>query len=270
MPTVSVTASATAPSLQILKEFALSELRADAAEQAAEGIREEHLPFTVRLVGDESALSKAVRVRHAAYARHVPDFAEALKMPEATDFENGVAVLLAESKLDGSPLGTMRIQTNRFKPLTLEKSLALPQWLHSSKLAEATRLAVSNESTSRVVKTALFKAFFMYCQQQDIDWMVITARNPIDRQYDRLMFDDVYPGMGYVPMAHVNNLPHRVMSFEVGTARERWEAARHPLFNFVFTTSHPDIQLNGRPVSDVSQPSRARTQLSQTSDFISA
>ena len=28
-----------------------------------------------------------------------------------------MAVLLAESKLDGSPLGTMRIQTNRFQPL---------------------------------------------------------------------------------------------------------------------------------------------------------
>ena len=270
MHTHSVTASATAPSLQTLKEFALSELRADAADQAAEGMKEEHLPFTIRLVGDESALSKAVRVRHAAYARHVPDFAEALKMPEANDFENGVAVLLAESKLDGSPLGTMRIQTNRFKPLTLEKSLALPQWLHASKLAEATRLAVSNEATSRVVKTALFKAFFMYCQQQGIEWMVITARTPIDRQYDRLMFDDVYPGMGYVPMAHVNNLPHRVMSFEVGTARQRWAAARHPLFNFVFTTAHPDIQLNGHTVSELTYQNRFHEQPTQTPTFLNA
>ncbi|MFM2035682.1 MAG: hypothetical protein RL459_947, partial [Pseudomonadota bacterium] len=141
-----------------------------------------------------------------------------------------------------------------------EKSLALPQWLHDSSLAEATRLAVANDATSRVVKTALFKAFFLYCQQQSIEWMVITARAPIDRQYERLMFEDVYPDLGYVPMAHVNNLPHRVLSFEVGTARARWLAAQHPLFNFVFSTSHPDIQLHSTPLSPMIHTAAKRIQ----------
>ncbi|MEY4756665.1 MAG: hypothetical protein RJA34_1563 [Pseudomonadota bacterium] len=250
MNSFSSAATTVAPRLQALKEFALSELRANAADRAHAEMAEERLPFTIRLVSDENALSKAVQVRHAAYARHVPDFAEALRMPEANDFENGVAVLLAESKLDGSPLGTMRIQTNRHKPLTLEKSLALPQWLHDSSLAEATRLAVANDATSRVVKTALFKAFFLYCQQQSIEWMVITARAPIDRQYERLMFEDVYPGLGYVPMAHVNNLPHRVLSFEVGMARARWEDANHPMQNFFCETVHPDILISGSPVAE--------------------
>ena len=34
--------------------------------------------------------------------------------PESADSEEGAVVLLAESKLDGSPIGTMRIQTNDF------------------------------------------------------------------------------------------------------------------------------------------------------------
>ena len=206
-------------------------------------LREEILPFTVRLVRNEEALNKAVQIRHSAYARHLPAFAETLRVPEANDTEDGVAVLLAESKLDGSPLGTMRIQTNQYKPLTLEKSLPLPQWLHESSLAEATRLAVINEKTGRLVKTALFKAYFQYCQIEGIEWKVITARSPIDRQYQRLLFEDVYPGVGYVPMLHVDNMPHRVMSFEVSTARVRWAAAQHPLFDFVFTTHHPDIDV---------------------------
>lgn len=110
-------------------------------------------------------------------------------------------------------------------------------------MAEATRLGVTGERIGSSVKTVLFKAFFLYCQQQGIEWMVIAGRSPIDRQYERLLFSDVYPGMGYVPLRHAGNMPHRVMSFEVGTAEVRWAAARHPLFDFIFRTRHPDIFL---------------------------
>ncbi|MDO8318001.1 hypothetical protein [Rhodoferax sp.] len=205
---------------------------------------EELLPFTVRLVRNEADLNKAVQIRHAAYARHLPDFAETLKIAETDDVENGVVVLLAESKVDGSPLGTMRIQTNQYKPLSLEQSIALPEWLKARPLAEATRLGVTNEKGGRLVTTVLFKAYFQYCQQTGIEWMVITARSPVDRTYDRLMFNDVFPEAGYIPIHHVGNLPHRVMSFNVETAEERWAAAKHPMFNFIFRTTHPDIQLD--------------------------
>lgn len=206
----------------------------------------ERLPFTVRLVRSEEDLHKAVHIRHSAYARHVPAFADTLRKPEAYDTMDGVVVLLAESKLDGTPLGTMRIQTNAFRPLTLEQSVDLPDWLRARPMAEATRLGVTEQLQGRAVKTILFKAFFLYCVQQQIEWMVITARTPIDRQYERLLFSDVDPTRGYVPLQHVGNLPHRIMSFEVGSAERRWAANKHPLFDFIFRTHHVDIDL-GRP-----------------------
>jgi hypothetical protein len=206
-------------------------------------VSDELLPFTVRLVGDDEDLGKAVQIRHQAYARHLPEFAQTLKNPEAADAESGVVVLLAESKLDGSPLGTMRIQTNQFKPLCLEQSVVLPEWLRRRRLAEATRLAVTNESVGRMVKTVLFKAYFQYCLQTGIEWMVIAGRSPIDRQYERLMFEDVFPGMGYIPLLHASNLPHRVMSFNIDTAEQRWSQAKHPLLGFMCHTRHPDIEL---------------------------
>ncbi|KQP38875.1 hypothetical protein ASF44_10550 [Pseudorhodoferax sp. Leaf274] len=205
----------------------------------------ERLPFSVRVVRSEADLHKAVHVRHSAYARHVPVFAESLRAPEAYDTMDGVVVLLAESKLDGSPLGTMRIQTNAHRPLTLEQSVDLPDWLRSRPLAEATRLGVGERVQGRAVKTILFKAFYLYCVQQQIEWMVISARTPIDRQYERLLFSDVDPARGYIPLPHVGNLPHRILSFEVGTAEERWAANRHPLFDFIFRTHHLDIDLGG-------------------------
>jgi hypothetical protein len=212
----------------------------------APAMPEELLPFTVRLVRNEEDLNKAVEIRHAAYARHLPTFAETLRKAETDDAEKGVVVLLAESKLDGSPLGTMRIQTNQYKPLSLEQSIELPEWLRSRSLAEATRLGVTNEKGGRLVTTVLFKAYFQYCQQTGVEWMVITARAPVDRTYDRLLFNDVFPGADYIPIHHVGNLPHRVMSFNVDTARDRWTQVKHPLLGFMCNIFHPDIDLGNQ------------------------
>lgn len=220
-------------------------------------LNEERLPFTVRLVRNAGDLDKAVSIRHAAYARHVPLLAEKLRTPEQTDFEDGVVVLLAESKLDGSALGTMRIQTNAFKPLSVEQSVQLPPWLQGASLAEATRLGVAGERVGSVVKTVLFKAFFLYCEQAGIDWMVIAGRSPIDRQYERLLFEDVYPGMGYVPLRHANDMPHRVMAFDVNAAESRWAQAKHPLLGFMCYTSHPDIDI--RPAASAASSGEQRS-----------
>lgn len=210
---------------------------------AEEPMKVEHLPFTVKVVHSTEELSRAVTVRHAAYARHVPVMAEKLLAPEGTDYEDGSVVLLAESKLDGSPMGTMRIATNRHKALSIEQSVELPVWMEEAALAEATRLGVADGRTGRVVKTVLFKAFFNYCQQNGIDWMVIAARSPLDKQYDQLMFRDLFPELGYIPMRHGGNIPHRVLAFDVAGAEKNWAAANHPLFNFIFRTRHPDINV---------------------------
>lgn len=204
----------------------------------------ETLPFTVRVARGDEAIAKAVEIRHAAYARHLdPNVTAALQKPELLDSAPGVAVLLAESKVDGSPLGTMRLQTNLHRPLTLEQSLILPNWMAGQSLAEATRLGVTQDNVGRVVKTVLFKAYYLYCLMNNIRYMVITARAPIDRQYDRLLFQDVYPGMGYVPLEHVFNLPHRVMYLDVKSAHDQWVATKHPLLDYMCYTGHPDVDL---------------------------
>jgi hypothetical protein len=205
----------------------------------------ERLPFTIKRVTTEQEMRKAVQIRHSAYARHVPDFARSLLMAEEADYAEDTIVLLAESKLDGSALGSIRIRTNLDRPLDLEESIVLPAWLKGRRLVEATRLGVDEGRQGRVVKMALIKACFMYCQQNDIEWSVATARAGIDRQYEQLTFVDVFPELGPVPLRHVGNLPHRVMAFDVDTFEERWTQARHPLLNFFFNLQHPDIDIGG-------------------------
>ena len=230
---------------------------AGAMEQTLPQVRmaEERLPFTVRVVRSEEALHKAVAIRQAAYARHVPAFAAKLSSPEPNDHDQGSVVLLAESRLDGSPVGTMRIQTNRFRDLAIEQSVELPAWLKNRSMAEATRLGVAQGSSGRVVKIVLCKAFYLYCLAANIEWMVIAARPPLDRPYEAALFEDVYPGE-FIPLRHANNIPHRVLAFEVGTAAERWAEASHPLLKFMVQTRHPDIDLSDADVSAWSRPVR--------------
>jgi hypothetical protein len=226
-------------------------------QQTLRGARmtEERLPFTVRVVRSEEALQKAVTIRQAAYARHVPAFAAKLGAPEPNDHDRGTVVLLAESKLDGSPVGTIRIQTNRFRDLAIAQSVELPAWLKNRRMAEATRLGVVPGQVGRVVKTTLFKSFFLYCQEANVERMVIAARSPLNRQYEALLFEDLFPGQ-FIPMSHVNNIPHCVLAFEVGTAEDRWAEAHHPLFKFVFQTQHPDIDLGDADFSIRNIPRR--------------
>lgn len=210
---------------------------------AAARTAQEWLPFTIKITRDEEQLHKAVAVRRAAYARHVPTLAQLLVRPEPCDRDPAAVVLLAESKLDGAPLGTVRIQTNRNGPLAIEQSVRLPGSLREAGLAEPTRLGIVEGRIGRVVKTMLFKALYQYCRDVEIDWIVIGARSPLDRQYAALLFEDVFPGRGFIPLRHAGNIPHRVLAFRMDTAEARWTEANHPLYGLFCRTEHPDIDL---------------------------
>ncbi|MBX9872952.1 MAG: hypothetical protein K2X75_13220 [Burkholderiaceae bacterium] len=225
---------------------------------------EERLPFTVRLVRNEADLRKAVQIRQQAYARHMPGVAQGLGVPEAVDTQDGVAILLAESKVDGSPLGTARIQTNQFETLALEKSIALPDWLQGKSLAHVSRLGIVQGHAGRLVKLMLFKGLFKYWEQNGIDWAVVAARTPLDRMYQQLLFKDVFPGQGFTPLAHMNNIPHRVMAFEVATAYARWRQAGHPLTKFIFFTQHPDLDVGDESLQYAYPADRGRVTTAQT------
>ncbi|MGZ8317854.1 MAG: hypothetical protein ACXWVD_02015 [Telluria sp.] len=228
------------------------------APEAVAGMKTERLPFTIKRVRSEEDLMKAVQIRHAAYARHLPEFAKSLALPEECDFDSDAVILLAESKLDGSPIGSARIQTNFHQPLHVEESVELPLWLMTRRLAEVTRLGIDEGRIGRMVKVALIKACFEFCEQNKVEWAVVTGRAPIDHQYEQLLFSDVFPGREHIPLRHVGNMPHRVMAFEIESGEERWSAAKHPLLGFFKHTHHPDIDLGGMALPQLARPAGSR------------
>lgn len=206
--------------------------------------RTERLPFRIRVVSGEEALRRVAGMRHSAYARHVPELAAALREPEEQDYEADTMVLLAEARLDGAPVGTIRVQSNRFGPLGIEHSVELPERLCREPLVEATRLAVAEGRTGRMVKAALIKALYLHCLEADIAFVVAGARPALDRQYEALLMDDLFPGRA-VALQHSGGIAHKVMALDVRGARARWQAARHPLLGFMCDVRHPDIDLRG-------------------------
>ena len=134
------------------------------------------------------------------------------------------------------------LKTNEHRPLALQQSFELPAWMAGARCAEVTRLAVTQRADSRLVKTVMLKAAYCWCERAGVRYVLVTARSPLDRQYARLMFRDVDPAKGFVPLEHVFGLPHRVMYCDIATAR--FEGAGHPLYDFWFNTDHPDIELD--------------------------
>lgn len=206
-------------------------------------ITTESLPFVVRCVRNEAELAKAVAIRRSAYGRHVPELAARFSVPEASDVDGSSRVLVALAKLDGMPLGSMRFRTNQHQPLDLEQSVTLPDSLKNRVLSEATRLAVSQAAVGRVVKAMLMKAMFLHCAASGVECMVVTARHPLDRFYHWLLFEDVFPGGEFVPMAHVGMIPHRILNCDLVETKRRWLECDHPWHALFFGMHHPDIEM---------------------------
>lgn len=204
----------------------------------------ERLPFTVRIIRSDEDLERAIALRYEAYARHMPEFAEKLRHAEPDDFEADSIILLAESKVDGSVIGTMRIQNNSYRPLSMEHSISLPGFYKGQSMVEVRRLGVAKGAAGRLVKMVLIKACLLYCEKNNIQWAMVAARPPLDQSYEKLMFIDVMPGQTFTPLPKANNVPHRVMAFQIDGYEDRLIEAKHQLHGFFCGTHHPDIDVN--------------------------
>lgn len=201
------------------------------------------LPVSVRVVRTEEHLGKAVSVRAEAFSRHYPLLRNRLLEPEAEDRQRGNVVLLAENKLTGSPEGSLRIETNLLKPIEFETALPLPERFAGKALAEVRRLSVRAGASSRIVKYALFKALYRYCFATQIDFMMVTAKPPVDKDYTRLGFEEVFEAQTLIRYPSQSDGYFRLLYMDIASVEGRWRASRHPLHAFMFEVHHPDIEV---------------------------
>ncbi len=173
----------------------------------------------------------------------MPGMTQQLAEPDELDYDRGTKVFLCRDKATGRATGTMRIQTSHLGALRMEHSVELPDWLRDAPRAEITRLAV-HVGADPLTKLCLMKASYLYCVAQQVSWMAIGARNDaLIRNYRRLGFYDVLGPGEQVSLAHTGGLLHRIMCFNVTTAKTAWNKARHPLYGFMVETVHEDLHV---------------------------
>ena len=205
------------------------------------------LGFALRPVASHHDLLDACAVRAQAYGHHLPEMGLCLARPDTLDQADGTTVFVCRDKATGRATGTMRIQTSHPGPLMMEQSVTLPGWLAAAPRAEITRLAVS-VGADPLTKLCLMKASYLFCMAQQVQWMVIGARNDaLIRNYRRLGFIDALGRDELVPLGHTGGLMHRILAFDVASAERTWSAARHPLYGFMVQTAHPDLEITLSP-----------------------
>lgn len=52
-----------------------------------------------------------------------------------------------------------------------------------------------------------------------------------------------FPSGEYIEMAHIGNFKHRVLAQRSDNFEPLWRAEKHPLYDFVVRTHHPDLEI---------------------------
>jgi hypothetical protein len=204
--------------------------------------RQEHLPFTVRVVTTAQDLAKAVEVRASAYARHLPTLGQSLLVPEAEDLKSDVLVLLAERKFDARPIGSLRLQSNVERPLRLQGEAPMLDVYSSRRLVESTRLGVDSGGTSKLVTAALIKTAYEICYAAGVEYNVTGGRRSMAQVFRSLQFDELDGGP--FPISFGNNIPHWIFVLPIRAFEGRLQSANHWYYEFMARTEHPDIEID--------------------------
>jgi hypothetical protein len=165
---------------------------------------------------------------------------EALRTAEKEDLRSDVLLLIAERKLDGRPIGTMRLEPNFNGPLRIERETTLPGLYRRSRLIETTRLGVGDGSTGSMVMAALVKAAFEICRACDVGYAIAVGRRSMAEMFRSMCFDAVE---GPVRISYAKNVPLWIFAIPILEWESRLRAKGHFYFDFMARTEHPDIAI---------------------------
>lgn len=207
----------------------------------------EWLPFVIRAIETHEELAEVIALRKRAYGRHLGDLPASWSDPEPDDLRPDAVLLAARCKETGELLGSVRLICNARTPLPLEASVALPRRLQGQHLLEASRLAIVPGVKGVRLVHAIVKACFEMAYHCGQDFVVVTARRPVDRMYLGLQFDDMLDGDTFV-YSDILEVPHGLFAMDILDAESRWQAIQHPLYDFMARTHHPDIALDARRI----------------------
>jgi len=203
------------------------------------------LPITVKIVRTPEQLQRVCELRSIAYGARSPELGEKFSMPEAADHDAGNVVFIAEDKETGEVVGSVRLHTNLFKPVPLETVTDIPAHMHGQLFAEPCRLCTRKTYANPLVSMTLFKAIYLYCYANQVQYLLCAAREPLNQIYKSMGFSPLNGGHDeeWIPLQYAGNLLHSLLVMDVLMAEAFWRENKHPCYDFVGRTYHPGIQI---------------------------
>lgn len=203
------------------------------------------LPITVSIVRTPEQLQRVCDLRASAYGARNFQFGSLLTKPEKSDVEAGNIVLMAESKENGEVLGTIRIHTNLFQSVPMESAIAMPPKLKDQLLAEVCRFCIKCNENSAIVRLALFKALYLYCYANQVQYLLCGARKPINKMYKSLGFIPLDGGdqEKWVRVGYAGNIEHSMLVLDVLRVDSLWRESNHRFYDFIRKSYHPDLKI---------------------------
>lgn len=199
--------------------------------------------YAVKLIRTRDQLREVVDVRVLGYKKHIPTLAETLATPEDADFKKATVTIGCVDTATKQIVGSVRITLNQFEPLPLESVFKLDPQIASQNIAEASRLVVPSNSQARFVKLLLIKATYLYCHALQVKWVMLCAREPLDREYEKLGLVDVSTSGKFLLVPYIGQIPHRALGLNVVEAERNWSASKHPLYQFMAQHVHREIKI---------------------------
>jgi hypothetical protein len=200
-------------------------------------------PYTIRIVRKPDQLQSAIDVRYQAYSEKLQALASKVRQPGPLDFEHGPVVLLAENRLTGEPVGTLRLNTGP-SFLDLLRDMALPANIVKERTAFVSRMAVTGPVQERqLVRNLMQKAVFQLCIAKQLNRILLLAVEPRERLFYRCGFSDVFPDGESRHPAFLDGFPIKALYADTYSMERLWRGEKHPLYEFLFRTFHPEIEV---------------------------
>jgi hypothetical protein len=200
-------------------------------------------PFSIRIVRTPDQLQSAVDVRYEAYSEKLQALASKVRQPGPLDFSHDPIVLLAENRLTEKPVGTLRINTGP-NILDMLDDIHLPDNIANERVAFVSRMAVTGSVHERqLVRNLLQKAVFQLCIAKQLTRILLLAVEPRERLFYRCGFSDVFADGKARHPVFLDRFPVKALYADTYGMERLWKEEKHPLYDFLFRTFHPEIEV---------------------------
>ena len=200
-------------------------------------------PFRIRIVRTPEQLRSAVNVRYQAYSRRLQALASKVRQPGPLDYSHDPVILLAEDQTTGQAVGTLRLNTGP-GVLNMLDDIDLPDNIVLERVAFVSRMAVTGTVHERnLVRSLMQKAVFQLCIAKQLNRILLLAVQPRERLFYRWGFSDVFAdGEARFP-ALLERFPVKALFLDSYAVERLWREQGHPLYDFLFGTFHPEIEV---------------------------